>query len=361
MGNIVREELNAKVIALLESGEPLPWECGWRKNGAGAMPFNCFSGHRYRGGNSLSLMVTAFANGWREMGFVTMKQASQMKFGSSSRLSEKQIERNDELIKSLRYHTAREHPDFTPTWQIHEDQYKKYAYVERWAEKEVYEEINGKKVKATRLIPIGPARVYNVAQIDGAVMPPQRELTWDPLEVGEKLLKDTGAKIIHGVDPQSSWFDPTDEYKAYYDPVRDYIHLPVRERFKDAGLYYAVALHETSHWSGHPSRLSRDLSTGFGTKAYAREELRAEIASMYLSADLGLPVYPSRAAAYVKHWISVIKEEPNALFQASADAAKIAEYVIGLSPEIKLRVEREREKLVPTVEHSMKIDVPALA
>ncbi len=82
---------------------------------------------------------------------------------------------------------------------------------------------------------------------------------------------------------------------------------------------------------------------------------------MFLSADLGLPSYPSRVAAYVKDWVSVIKEEPNAVFQASADAAKIADYVIGLSPEIKLRIEKQRESIVPTIEPSIELARHAIA
>ena len=33
--------------------------------------------------------------------------------------------------------------------------------------------------------------------------------------------------------------------------------------------------HELSHWTGHASRLGRDLKNRFGTAAYAAEELVA--------------------------------------------------------------------------------------
>ena len=39
--------------------------------------------------------------------------------------------------------------------------------------------------------------------------------------------------------------------------------------------WHRTALHELGHWSGHPSRLGRDLSGNFGSALYAKEELIA--------------------------------------------------------------------------------------
>jgi hypothetical protein len=44
-----------------------------------------------------------------------------------------------------------------------------------------------------------------------------------------------------------------------------------------------------SHWSGAKERLDRDLRNAFGSHDYAREELRAEIAQVMVSAELGIP------------------------------------------------------------------------
>lgn len=357
----VREDLNAKMIEMLASGEKLPWQRGWDKSGTLTMPMNGFSGHRYRGGNSLNLLITGMYAGWRDMRFVTMKQATQMKFGTNTRLNEKQIAKNDELVKAHKFSGAREHPEWTPTWWIREAENKKYQYIERWIEKETNVVSGGATKKGTKLVPIAPARVYNVSQIDGVPALPPRVLTWDPNEVGEQLLRDSGAIIEHGITTHSVFMGPDDETGAYYNRGTDRIHLPEKARFESAGLYYAVANHELSHWTGAPSRLNRDMSGQFGSRGYAREELRAEMSSMYLSADLGLEMYPSRTAAYVQDWSSLLKEEPNALFQATADAASMADFIIGLSPEIKLRVDQERAKLVPSIEPSIKMADLAIA
>jgi len=68
--------------------------------------------------------------------------------------------------------------------------------------------------------------------------------------------------------------------------------LPAREQFASAAGYYAVALHELGHWTGRADRLNRDLSNPFGSEAYAREELRAEIASLILGSELGIGYDP---------------------------------------------------------------------
>jgi antirestriction protein ArdC len=57
----------------------------------------------------------------------------------------------------------------------------------------------------------------------------------------------------------------------------DRIVLPGRSAFETADGYYATALHELAHWTGHKSRLDRDFTGRFGTEAYAVEELIAEI------------------------------------------------------------------------------------
>ena len=61
--------------------------------------------------------------------------------------------------------------------------------------------------------------------------------------------------------------------KAYYSPGTDHIQLPSHEAFTGPEAWAATALHELGHWTGHRSRLNRDLSGRFGSAAYAQEEL----------------------------------------------------------------------------------------
>ena len=95
--------------------------------------------------------------------------------------------------------------------------------------------------------------------------------------------------------------------------------------------YYSTALHEIGHSTGHEKRLNRNLSTDRGSPDYAKEELRAEIASMFLEQDLGVEVkekHIENNSAYIAAWKSAIKEDPNALFKAIANAERITKFVM---------------------------------
>jgi antirestriction protein ArdC len=86
--------------------------------------------------------------------------------------------------------------------------------------------------------------------------------------------------------------------------------------FDNAGKYYATALHELGHATGHPSRLDRDLSGGFGSESYAKEELRAEISSLMAGTELGIGHDPQQHTAYVKSWIKILKDDPKEILNA---------------------------------------------
>jgi antirestriction protein ArdC len=81
---------------------------------------------------------------------------------------------------------------------------------------------------------------------------------------------------------------------------------------------------------GHPDRLNRDLAHPFGSEGYAREELRAEIASLILGSEVGLGYDPAQHAGYVDHWVQILTDTPTGILYAAADAEKISEYVLGL-------------------------------
>ena len=179
------------------------------------------------------------------------------------------------------------------------------------------------------------ASVFNAEQIDG--LPPLQIKTpgWGRHERAEAVLQASGADIR---------YDQAD--RAFYRPATDRIHLPPRDSFKSADTYYATALHELGHWTGHPSRLDRDLAHPFGSVGYAKEELRAEIASLMVGDQLGIGHDPGQHAAYVKSWVQVLKEDPKEILRASRDADKISGYVLSLEKE---RMPGHRETL-PQIE-----------
>ena len=140
-----------------------------------------------------------------------------------------------------------------------------------------------------------------------------------------KLLDKSGAQI-----------EEIKQNQSYYVPALDKIVLPLRTQFKDAEGFYATALHELGHWTGHSSRLNRPILNKFGTPDYAREELRAEISSMMVCGGLGIKHKAQNSAAYVNNWIDVLKKDPKELFRACADAEKIKDYLFGIDKSLGL-------------------------
>ena len=105
---------------------------------------------------------------------------------------------------------------------------------------------------------------------------------------------------------------------------------------------YNTALHELGHSTGHAKRLNRDLSGGFGSENYALEELRAEIASLFMEQDFEISVNENEVrnnSAYIQSWKAAIKDDPNVLFTAIADAEKITKYVRKKETEMTKEVE----------------------
>src|SRR3546814_6249174 len=76
--------------------------------------------------------------------------------------------------------------------------------------------------------------------------------------------------------------------EAYYEPTADRVTMRSVSLFDGFDHYYATLAHELSHWTGHTSRLGRDLKNRFGTPAYTAAEPVADISTAMLGADPGL-------------------------------------------------------------------------
>ena len=106
----------------------------------------------------------------------------------------------------------------------------------------------------------------------------------------------------------------------------DLICLPNRNDFESVEHYYATSLHEHGHWTGHASRLNRDLSTRFGDSSYAAEELIAELTAAFLCAHLGIPG-KLRHAEYIASWLRVLRQDKKAIFTAARKATEAADHL----------------------------------
>lgn len=181
--------------------------------------------------------------------------------------------------------------------------------------------------------------VFNVEQVDGLpahyyAQPVNPLPLNERIEAADAFMTGTGATINHGGN------------QAFYAPSRDVVQLPPFEAFKDKESYYATALHELTHWTKAKGRLERDFSAKrFGDTGYAREELVAELGAAFLCADLDItPEIREDHAAYLGHWLSVLKEDKRAIFSAAAHAQRAADYLKGLQPDAQQVQEAEEEE-----------------
>lgn len=297
-----RKQLVDQVLANLEKGN-LFWTQGWVAAGA---PESAVTGKKYRGINNLYLSLVAMAenygdNRWatfrqmEEKGWTFKKDEEGHTLGKGKSVSVEYYEMRDKETKRRFDRSVLDGMTF--------DEQREYMDKNVYWLRKFY-------------------RVFNCSLMDGV---PAKEMPMidvnDRIEKAEAILDYWNAnesRIVYGGS------------QAFYRPSTDEVHLPEREKFKSTQSFYDTAFHEIGHSTGHESRLNRDLSGGFGSQSYAMEELRAEIASIFMAQDLGIEPSEDRLqnnAAYIQSWKDEIKENPNALFTAIADADKIARYV----------------------------------
>jgi antirestriction protein ArdC len=287
MSALVYQQVTDKIIAELESGNIPSWVKNW-SGGAGA-DCNVISKKTYSGINTIILGMSGFKSPY----WGTYKQWLSI----GAKINKDQFSNYQSIVFYAPVKTAKKQ-DNEDTQQV----YKLMRYF----------------------------RVYNAEQVTGFEAPalPVPKVFNDISSI-EALTVKSGAKLQFGGD------------RAYYSPSDDYIAMPHKTQFNSEASYYATLLHELSHWSGHKSRLDRDLSGRFGNEAYAAEELIAELSAAFLCARFSI-TGELRHSGYIASWLRVLKNDNKAIFKAAALAQKSADYLAGFAGEM---VSEEIEEL----------------
>ena len=295
-----RREIVKELSDALAKGTA-PWQKPWREVKA-EWPVNAVTGDSYGWSNAMRLFTRAKRMGYTDPRWITYNQA--LDIGGHVKVGE----RGTRII----FCAEEKQPvkDEKGRYVLNPDGTIKYGVV---------------GIRVMR-----PYFVFNAVQVSGLpVYRPrtQEHESTEECDKAERILSESGAEIRYGGD------------EAYYNFADDYIRLPKRFQFSTAADYYATALHELSHWTGHESRLNRGFGCDESEEDYAFEELVAEISSMFVSAETGIDQtqeHFDNHAAYVDSWIRHIKNDNQAYFRAVKLAWNAAEYI--------LKNEREREK-----------------
>nr|WP_245315749.1 zincin-like metallopeptidase domain-containing protein [Bradyrhizobium yuanmingense] len=279
----MHQHLTDHIVAAIEASAG-QWQMPWHRGSGSRHPVNIASGNKYRGVNVLGLWVEAQVNGYSSHLWGTFRQWADK--GASVRKGQKA------------------------------------SYVVFYKEIEIAADEGAEDERKSRLF-ARATPVFNADQVDGL----EQALVAAPVEDlpdVDGFIARTKAKIIDGGN------------RACFIPKLDEIHMPMRERFIGSPTstateaYYSTLLHELTHWTGPAHRCDRDLSGRFGTKAYAMEELVAELGAAFLCAELGIAAEPrADHAQYLAHWLNVVKADKRAIFTAASKAGEAASFLQG--------------------------------
>jgi antirestriction protein ArdC len=295
------DRLVASLIALLEAGTT-PWRREWDA-AAGGHQVNLFSGRRYRGINPVLLQLGQHLRAsslpyW--CGYVEARAR-----GLFPRKGSKAV------------HVLR--PQLHPRRSV-----EALGCAGEQEEK-------SQATSAGGWVSYRPLAVFNAADLEGEALAGaiQARRAADGLRC-----RPEPERLAAAEQALSSWLVPVrfSGDQACYLPATDQIRLPARTCFHSAAALYATWAHEAIHSTGHPSRLARDLSGGMGSvgdggRAYAREELVAELGAVLLGDRLEIGSDADNHAAYLAGWVGLLQQSPRVLLQVLSDARRAADLI----------------------------------
>ena len=172
-------------------------------------------------------------------------------------------------------------------------------------------------------------RYYNVFHIDQCEGLEAKHTK--PLQNSANADATAEAIIADYVKREGVRLDHQEGDRAFYRPSTDTITLPLMRQFKEVAEYYSTAFHEMTHSTGHAKRLDRLEKTAFfGSDAYSKEELIAEIGAAALVNRAGLETAKSfrNSAAYIQSWLQALKNDKRFIVSAAGKAEKAVDYIL---------------------------------
>ena len=298
-GPTPEEKLCAELVALLEQGTA-PWRRPFQ--GQAGRHRNLLTGAEYRGGNPLLL----------ELGGIVRGHGLPLWLGGAQAKAEGWFPRKGcTAARILRPQlNKREEEGINP------DTGNAETVLKAWT--------------SYKVVP-----VFNAADLVGATDETAAALAERiAAAIGQSALKDPAARLEAAEAVLEAWEVPTvwGGAQPCYVPGLDRISMPNAEAFETREAFAATWAHEQIHSTGHAVRLARPMGGTFGSKAYAREELVAELGAVLLCQRLEIGSEFQNHAAYLANWIEVLQEGPRTLFQVLSQARQAADLIAPEAP-----------------------------
>lgn len=302
-----KQELTDKLITRIEAArdglaQKLEWVPPWLQ--CSAPPFNPVTDTRYKGINFIACMSAGFS----DPRFLTFNNIQALATQSGSKLQIKRGEKGIPVFKAIQIELKspeQEGKDGTAP----------------------AEQAAGTHKLIWTLAYAGT--VFNASQIEGMEPLQPREFTFEPVAAAEQLAEALQLKTHLKIKQ-------TSQAKACYVPSKHEVRISPPEQFISTPAYYDTLLHELGHSTG--PALGRDMKGKFGSASYAFEELVAELSSVFVGAELGIPHDPAlheNHAAYLDSWLKALKDDKNCIFKAAALATKACSHQMTLLQEFR--------------------------
>lgn len=335
MGNFdIYQHITDSVIEGLKKGN-IVWNKPWRNaHGDIDLQRNLNSKRPYRGINQWLLMFAAMDKGYGSPYWLTFKGA--VKAG---------IKWDDESEKAWK---AENPGKELPATQGHVRKGEKSTIVVFWKIVPNKRYDKNDPDSGSKTIPLlRYYRVFNYEQCENLKAPKDVRIPDEPEDLSELyphlpktfLNQDSrgfspimeAVKIVQGYKDAPSF--KHNGGRAYYDFVNDHIEVPEPDLFNSPAEYYSTRFHEMIHSTGHKDRLSRKFGASFGDEKYSKEELVAEMGAAMLCGVAGIePTIIDNSVAYIKNWVSKLKEDKKLIISASAQAQKASDFILGERP-----------------------------
>jgi antirestriction protein ArdC len=287
------QEVNYKIISMLEQGVA-PWRRTWSTYG---LAKNYATGHVYTGINFIMMNNTLHPIPF----FMTLNQVRTM--GGK-------LKKGAKADKVIYFNV------------VYKDQNNRV--VNKDEATHLYN--IGIEVKTLKFIKY--YNVFNISDVEGIEL----EISEIQLKPNEKI--DKCESIVANM-PKCPEIKHIDSKGAFYSPGLDIVNMPQIEQFESTEAYYATLFHELIHSTGHVSRLGREEVMNphtFGSKAYSREELVAEMGASFISSSVQIDfdkIFENNVA-YLAGWLKVLKEDSKFIFKVASEAQKGVDFILNL-------------------------------